>query len=454
VIGAGGVENGTRPEQGAADARGATVDQLLRHAEIEAERVIGWVRVAVGVMLAASGIFVSFGSKALTAGQHVNFLTGLSAVGAYVALGAISLALVARGRFRPWMAFALVTADAAVLAFGLHTLLGSMGLGGNWISIVPVIWVAPLALVVGALRYRPIVQAWATAAMVLALAGVAIGLGFQTSLAPAEADVGPYASIVAMHDLPPFIMRAVMLLLMGMITILVILRSRQLLRRAVAETVRTKDLSRFLPAEIAPLVETGGLAGLRQGRRQEAVIIFVDIRGSTALAEHMDPERLSIFITSFRRRVMRAATEHGGLVDKFIGDGALVVFGVPELKGDEAERALAFAARLLGYIDQWNIKRRFDPPVRVGIGIHRGEIYWGLVGDARRIELTVLGDAVNVAAKIEQATKAYKVPLLVSGSVLAGAGSVNGWSEIGHQPLGGRHEAIVLYARREDQARV
>jgi adenylate cyclase len=76
------------------------------------------------------------------------------------------------------------------------------------------------------------------------------------------------------------------------------------------------------------------------------------------------------------------------------------------------------------------------------------------VGDARRIELTVLGDAVNVAAKIERATKAYKVPLLVSGSVLAGAGSVNGWSEIGHQPLGGRHDAVVLYARDEDVEKI
>ena len=101
------------------------------------------------------------------------------------------------------------------------------------------------------------------------------------------------------------------------------------------------------------------------------MILFADIRASTALAEKMDPERLSIFISSFRRRVMRATEEYGGVVDKFIGDGALMVFGVPEIRGDERHRAVSFSIRLLGYIEQWNIKRGFDPPVRIGIGIHR-----------------------------------------------------------------------------------
>ena len=79
------------------------------------------------------------------------------------------------------------------------------------------------------------------------------------------------------------------------------------------------ELKEFrLPAEIAPLVEGGGLEQWRQGRRQNAVILFADIRASTALAEKMDPERLSIFISSFRRRVMRAAAEYGGVVDKFM----------------------------------------------------------------------------------------------------------------------------------------
>ena len=427
-----------------------SVELLLQESELEAEHTVGWVRIAVGLALLASGIFVSSSGGSVNGGQHINFVTGLTTVGVYIALGVTSFALVLKGLFRPWMAFLLVTADAAVLGLSLHISLVSIGLSGNWISIVPVIWVAPLVLAVGALRYRPAVQAWATATMMLTLVLVALELGFRPVLDSTGSLVGPNASIATLHSLSPYIMRAVMLLLVGLITTLVILRSRRLLLRAVDETMRRMDLSRFLPAEIAPLVEGEGLETWRHGRRQNAVVLFADIRASTALAEKMDPERLSIFISSFRRRVMRAAEEHGGVVDKFIGDGALLVFGVPAIKGNESHRAISCAIRLLGYIDQWNIKRRFDPPVRVGIGIHTGEIYWGLVGDARRIEFTVLGDTVNVAAKVEQATKTYHVPVLVSEQVLLQAGAKEDWHEVGQETLGGRREQIALYARVTD----
>jgi adenylate cyclase len=427
-----------------------SVEQLLRKSELEGEYTVGWVRIAVGLALLTSGLFVSSGGDLLDRGQQMNSATGLTTVGAYIALGVMSFVLVSRGLFRPWTAYLLVTADAAVLGLSLHVSLANLGLDGNWISIVPVIWVAPLALAVGALRYRPAVQLWGTAAMLLTLAVVAVDLGFRPVLDSTGAPANQAASIASLHSLSPYIMRAVMLLLVGLITTLVILRSRHLLLRAVDETVRRMDLSRFLPAEIAPLVEGGGLEQWRHGRRQNAVILFADIRASTALAERMDPERLSVFISSFRRRVMRAAAEYGGVVDKFIGDGALVVFGVPEIRGDEGQRAVSFAIRLLGYIDQWNIKRGFDPPVRIGVGIHAGEIYWGLVGDARRIEFTVLGDTVNVAAKVEQATKTYHVPLLVSAQVLPPAGPGSDWAEVGREPLGGRQEQLALFARVAD----
>jgi adenylate cyclase len=160
----------------------------------------------------------------------------------------------------------------------------------------------------------------------------------------------------------------------------------------------------------------------------------------------MDPAQLSVFVSSFRRRVMRAANRYGGVVDKFIGDGALLVFGVPEPRGDDCSRSVAFARDLLMLLDRWNAKRGFDPPVRVGIGIHTGEVYCGLVGDDRRLEFTVLGDVVNVAAKIEQATKRLDVALLVSDSVVSCAGRQFSWHEIGREPLGGRGKHVPVFA--------
>ena len=84
----------------------------------------------------------------------------------------------------------------------------------------------------------------------------------------------------------------------------------------------------------------------------------------------MDPARLSVFISSFRRRVVQAARAHGGIVDKFMGDGALLIFGMPEPKPDDAKRAILCAREIIRLIDRWNAKRRVDPPVRIGIGLH------------------------------------------------------------------------------------
>lgn len=220
-------------------------------------------------------------------------------------------------------------------------------------------------------------------------------------------------------------------------------RSRALLHRAVAETARRAGLTRFLPAEIAPLIGTERAGGLRRGRRQVATIAFVDMRDSTSRAECLDPQALSVFITAFRRRIMEAARAQGGLVDKFIGDGALIVFGVPEPKPDDAARALAFGRDLLRRIERWNGKRGFDPPVRIGIGIHTGEVYCGLVGDETRLEFTVLGDAVNVAARLEEATKSHGVSLLASEETVAAAGAA-GWAEVARKPLRGRADATRL----------
>ncbi|MFL4998111.1 MAG: adenylate/guanylate cyclase domain-containing protein, partial [Microvirga sp.] len=173
---------------------------------------------------------------------------------------------------------------------------------------------------------------------------------------------------------------------------------------------------------------------------------FVDIRDSSALAEGMDPGRLAVFVSAFRRRVMRAAAAHGGVVDKFLGDGALILFGVPAESATDAERALACARMLLDLVERWNSKRRFDPPVRVGIGAHIGEVFCGVVGDESRLEFTVLGESVNITARIEQSTKEVDEPFLASLEIVEAAGERERWAEVAHEPLRGMTRAVHLMA--------
>ena len=215
---------------------------------------------------------------------------------------------------------------------------------------------------------------------------------------------------------------------------------------AMREASRRRRLSRFLPQElVSRLADDDG--SLRAGRRQQAVIAFVDMRGSTALAERLDPQQLSAFLSAFRQRVMRLARRHNGVVDKFIGDGALVVFGLPEAQADDAARAVAFASGLVEAIARWNREGAHDATVRIGIGLHCGEVFSGIIGEEARYEFTVLGDTENVAARLEQATKVHGVPILASEAVRRAAGTTSAiWREVSREPLRGRREPMPYFS--------
>ncbi|MCJ2023836.1 CHASE3 domain-containing protein [Methylobacterium sp. J-067] len=220
---------------------------------------------------------------------------------------------------------------------------------------------------------------------------------------------------------------------------------------AIREAGRRANLARFLPEELSDRLADED-DSLRAGRRQNAAVAFVDMRGSTALAETLDPHALSQFLTAFRRRVMRVARLRGGVVDKFIGDGALIVFGLPEPRPDDAARALAFARDLVAVIERWNARSEDRAPIRIGVGIHYGDLFCGIIGEDMRLEFTVLGDTVNVAARLEQATKTHGVPILVSEAVLAAAGDGEGvgpWREVSRAPLRGRTEAMAYLTPAE-----
>jgi len=98
------------------------------------------------------------------------------------------------------------------------------------------------------------------------------------------------------------------------------------------------------------------------------------------------------------------------------------VFGLPEPRPDDAARALACAKDLVEVIARWNVKKEGHPAIRNGIGIHYGDLFCGIIGEDMRLEFTVLGDTVNVAARMEQATKAHGVPILVSEAACRAAG--------------------------------
>jgi adenylate cyclase len=342
----------------------------------------------------------------------------------------------------------LTAADAALISASLWATLRIGELSGDWLAALPAMLVLPLMLSVGTLRYRASVQVWAAVCFAVGVGAVVVARGFGGPVPePAPAAAAP--GVITPFFAPAAnAMRLLLVALIGATTAYVIMRARRLLVRASAEAVHRASLARFLPHDVTPLLAPGSDRIWRRGRRQRVAIMFVDLRGSTKIAEDMDPARLSVFISSFRRRVTRATKAYPGVIDKFIGDGALILFGVPEPRPDDAERAVQCGREIVRLVASWNAKRHFDPPVRVGVGIHVGETYCGIVGDEERLEFTVLGDAVNVAARIEQATKEFNEPLLVSETVADATRGTMEWREVTREPLRGRLHSIGIFAPR------
>jgi adenylate cyclase len=417
---------------------------LLRDAEIAAERRAGLIRVLVALVLLAAVFLVA---DTLTVEDPVILRQIASAKITLTLLGIVGAAgywLAVRRVATYWLPVATATADAVLILVNLAYNLGSSGISGSFFATFPVVWVIPISMAASAIHYRPRLQAYVA---LLYGIGLSIILVVAGSLSHEDRPAA-LAQLYLQFGTPPNAVRVLMLLAMAVILVLVARQGRALLERAVRETTLRTNLTRYLPQELAPILSEAAIAGLRSGRRVRAALVFVDIRGSSGLAETMDPGRLAIFVSSFRRRVMSAARLHGGVVDKFLGDGALLLFGVPDEAGDDAARALACARTLQTLIGRWNAKRGFDPPVRIGIGIHWGEVFCGVVGGDERLEFTVLGEPVNIAARIEQATKALERPLLASREAVEAAGEVEAWEEVSREPLRGVSREIVLMAPR------
>ncbi len=202
-------------------------------------------------------------------------------------------------------------------------------------------------------------------------------------------------------------------------------RARALLRRAVAEGAAAAALARFFAPEVAGRIAGAGLAP-GQAESREAVAMFVDLRGFTALAARLPPQALLALLTEWRALVSGIVGAHGGSVDKFLGDGVLVSFGALTPDPQAEAMALGAAEALVEAASRWRTGPGAVRPEGIGIGIAAGPMVVGAIGDETRLEFTVLGDPVNVAAKLEKHAKVEAAPVAMTAEVAAAA-RAQGW---------------------------
>ncbi|MCB1178800.1 MAG: adenylate/guanylate cyclase domain-containing protein, partial [Leptospiraceae bacterium] len=154
------------------------------------------------------------------------------------------------------------------------------------------------------------------------------------------------------------------------------------------------------------------------GDKFEATIIFSDIRNFTSMSEKMAPEEVLSFLNSYMEYMIDVIVEHGGIIDKFMGDGILATFGVPVRNDNHAEKALLAAKAMQAALSKLNEERKIEnlSEIKIGIGIHTGIVIAGNIGNKHKTEYTVIGDTVNLASRIEGLTKSYNSSILISDS--------------------------------------
>ncbi len=205
------------------------------------------------------------------------------------------------------------------------------------------------------------------------------------------------------------------------VTVLEVLASQAAISIAHARIYRNLQAlnlsyARFVPHEFLRLLGKNSIVDVRLGDNVERTmsILFSDIRAFTSLSEDLTPEETFGFINSFHQRMEPVIQRHHGFIDKYVGDAIMALFpGRPD-------DALAAAVDMLRALEEFNADRatRRQVPVRIGIGVNTGRLMLGTIGGINRMEGTVISDAVNVAARLQNLTKTYATPLLVSAETL------------------------------------
>ncbi len=210
---------------------------------------------------------------------------------------------------------------------------------------------------------------------------------------------------------------------------------------------RRDNLSRFLPHQVVTRISEGGDALLVPVQR-EVTILFSDIRGFTTLSETLPPQKVLALLDDYFGHMTQIVMAHEGMVNKFLGDGMLACWGAPDHTENHAELAMRAALDMrkkLAEINAWR-EQHGEPLLRIGIGLHTGVVAAGMLGGAQQHEYTIIGDAVNVASRVEGLTKVVGVDILVSESTWQRCGGRFQVERVGEEHVKGRQEAVVLYS--------
>jgi class 3 adenylate cyclase len=210
-----------------------------------------------------------------------------------------------------------------------------------------------------------------------------------------------------------------------------------------AQRQRTQDiLERYFTPEIADyLLDFPQDLG---GRLQPVTVMITDLRGFTALSENLGPVASIKLLNKMFARLTKIVFKFGGMIDKFTGDGMLLVFGAPDAKDDDSLRAVQAALEMQQAVTEMG--QQFELELNLGIGIHSGDVIFGNIGSPQRMELTVIGDTVNTASRIEVLNKKYKTNIILTEPVYKKIAEDFATKFLAEAQLRGKTVPLMLYS--------
>lgn len=217
--------------------------------------------------------------------------------------------------------------------------------------------------------------------------------------------------------------------------------------RSAFDSLREYKEKRFLKqafgSHVSPAVLNeilAGKVGLGAGKRQRVCVLFADIRGFTTRSEQSTPEDIIELLNGYFSLMTEVIHKHGGVVDKFIGDGIMAFFGAPQSLDHPEQKSLEAAQEMLIRLHRYNqsLIGRGIEPISIGIGIHAGDVILGYIGSDARHEYTAIGDTVNTASRLESMTKDMGYPIICSSTVAGGVKGTAEFVDLGECSVRGR----------------
>jgi adenylate cyclase len=223
------------------------------------------------------------------------------------------------------------------------------------------------------------------------------------------------------------------------------LENSRLIERARREAVVLSNFQRYFAPDLAEQIAAQEGSVQLGGSKRRVTVLFSDIRGFTSLSEAMSPDEIATLLTEYFTVMVEIVFEHGGTLDKFIGDALMALWGAPIAHDDDPDRAtraaVAMQRALQRLNDEWSRKGR--PRLSVGIGISLGDVFAGNIGSDRRLEYTVIGDAVNTAARL--CAEASPGEILIADPLFRELATPPPGESLEPLPLKGKANAVAVY---------